>query len=131
MMDQPVVDERQLFMTRSDLIGRGWTRGLIKRFLPFPDRRFPVYHWKNYAGQDAYALSRIWHIEKSQEFEAHFKKIWSRRLSEEAIKAKIEIIRTEKYPANVLFSREEIRLRTMAAEAAKYLDLAAKRRPLP
>jgi len=127
-MDPNPFDERQLFMTRSDLIARGWTRSLIKRFLPFPDLCLPVNHWKNYAGQDAYARSRIWHIEQSRDFELCFYKSWSRRLSQEAIMAKIEMMRTDEYPASLLFSREEIRLRTMAAGAAKYLELAAKRR---
>lgn len=73
-MDHNPVYEQKLFMTRSHLIARGWTRSFIKRFLPFPDRRLPVNHWKNYSGQDAYARSRIWHIEKSLDFELCFYK---------------------------------------------------------
>ena len=126
-MDHNPFDDRQLFMTRSDLIARGWSRGLIKHFLPFPDRRFPVNHWKNYAGQDAYARSRIWHIEQSHEFEEAFKRRWSKSVDYDAINIKLSAMRAELHLAPSSCDREYILLKTCVAEAARYLELARKR----
>ena len=114
-------------MTRSDLIARGWTRSLIKRFLPFPDRRLPVNHWKNYAGQDAYARSRIWHIEQSKEFEEAFKKRWSKSVDHDAINIKLSVMRAELHFFSSSCDRADMLLKTCAGEAARYLELARKR----
>lgn len=73
----PLLDTSEI--TFPKLLERGWTRTLIKRFLPTADGRAPVNHWKNYRGQDTYATIRVWHIEQSDEFRQAFLQVWKGR----------------------------------------------------
>lgn len=60
------------YLTVAELCERGWTRGLIERFLGRPDRLFPVDHWRNYSGKKAWVISTVELIEMTQGFEAAF-----------------------------------------------------------
>ena len=68
-----------LEITTNDLLARGWTRTLIKRFLPQPDGCVPVNHWANFRGQDTYATTKVWNIEHSDEFADAFARTWKGR----------------------------------------------------
>ena len=114
------------FVTTSDLVKRGWTRTLIKRFLPKPDCWLPVDHWKNYRGQNAYSASRIWHVEQSGEFEVAFLKTWRGRMQQEDVWSRLLAIRRSEHPDVRQMSVEELRLQTLAANAAGQLDLVRR-----
>jgi hypothetical protein len=60
------------YLTVKDLLGRGWTRGLINRYLGMPDRRFPVDHWLNWSGKGAWRIEWVELTEMTQGFEAGF-----------------------------------------------------------
>ena len=121
-----VAAANQRFVTTSDLVKRGWTRTLIKRFLARPDCRLPVDHWKNYRGQNAYSPSRIWHVEQSREFELAFLKTWRGRMQLEDVRSRLLAIRSSEHPDVHQMSVEELRLQTLAANAAGQLDLARR-----
>lgn len=60
------------YLTVEDLLERGWTRGLIDRYLGPPDRRFPVNHWLNWSGKKAWRVEWVEMTEMTQGFEAGF-----------------------------------------------------------
>lgn len=60
------------YLTIEDLVERGWTKGLIERFLGTPDRRFPVDHWLNWSGKKAWREEWVELTEMTQGFEAAF-----------------------------------------------------------
>ena len=60
------------YLTVEDLLDRGWTRGLIDRFLGPPDRRFPVNHWLNWSGKKAWRVEWVELTEMTQGFEVGF-----------------------------------------------------------
>ena len=60
--------ETKIEITTTELLNRGWTRTLIKRFLPRPDGCVAVAHWANFRGQDTYSGAKVWNIEQSEEF---------------------------------------------------------------
>jgi hypothetical protein len=71
----------KLELTTAELLERGWTRTLIKRFLPKPDGNVPVNHWANFRGQDTYSAIKVWNVEQSDAFEAAFLRSWKNRKS--------------------------------------------------
>lgn len=64
----------------SHLLGRGWTRTLIRRFMPKADGRQFVDHWANYQGTPTYLALRVWKIEQSEEFGKAFLRSWKGRM---------------------------------------------------
>lgn len=68
----------QWFMT-SALKGRGWTDGLIKRFLPEPDETKINWHYKSGPPVRLYAIERVTAIEQSAEFQEAIKAGTARR----------------------------------------------------
>ncbi len=60
------------YLTVQDLLDRGWTRGLIDRYLGPPNRRFPVHHWLNWTGKNAWRIEWVEMTEMTQGFEAGF-----------------------------------------------------------
>lgn len=55
-----------------DLRGRGWTRGLIDKYLGDEDRRDSVDHWANFAGKKVYLVARVEAAEAMPEFQMDF-----------------------------------------------------------
>lgn len=74
-------DQAKLEWTTTELLERGWSRTLIKRFLPKPDGCIPVNHWANFRGQDTYSAIKVWNLEQSDEFGSAFLKTWKGRKS--------------------------------------------------
>ena len=68
------MDDSHLYMEASHLVSRGWTRGLVERFLGQPDRWLPVNHWANYQGKRAYFLERVQQVEASKLFQEAFER---------------------------------------------------------
>lgn len=66
--------------TTRELLNRGWTRTLIRRFLPDPDGLAPVDHWANFQGTPTYDISRVVAIEQSEEFGIAFLRSWKGRM---------------------------------------------------
>lgn len=66
-------------ITTTEMLRRGWTRTLMKRFLPQPDGCVPVDYWANFRGQDTYAPDRVFEIEHSEEFAQAFIRSWKGR----------------------------------------------------
>ena len=121
----------KLEMTTNELLGRGWTRGLIKRFLPRPDGCVAVDHWANFRGQDTYATIKIWNIEHSEEFGHAFKRSWRRRKAAEtnasSSEAVLDILRNEPHPVIPPRSVEQVRRDTALAAAAGAISAARAR----
>jgi hypothetical protein len=63
-----------------DLLARDWTRTLIARFLPESDGREPVNHWANFGSTSTYLASRVFEIEKTEEFGKAFLRSWKGRM---------------------------------------------------
>lgn len=64
----------------SYLLNRGWTRTLIRHFMPEADGRQSVDHWANYQGTPTYFALRVWKIEQSEEFGKAFLRSWNGRM---------------------------------------------------
>ena len=63
------------FINKQNLkMDRGWTDGLINKFLPKPDLELPNPYYKNAANMKYYKLSRISKIEKTEIFNLNFEK---------------------------------------------------------
>jgi hypothetical protein len=69
-------DDSHLYLAVDQLVRRGWTHGLIKRFLGQPERWLPVNHWANWQGKRAFFLERVQEVEAS----AGFQEAWDRSL---------------------------------------------------
>ena len=71
--DTSIVDEiEKYYLDRIQLSERGWTRTLIERFLPNPDRWATVNHWRNYTGKATYFIERVVAAEQLNEFKKVF-----------------------------------------------------------
>ena len=71
--DTSIVDEiEKYYLDRFQLSERGWTRTLIERFLPNPDRWATVNHWRNYTGKATYFIERVVAAEQLNEFKKVF-----------------------------------------------------------
>jgi hypothetical protein len=66
--------------TTRQLLDRGWTRTLIRRFLPDADGKAPVDHWANFQGTPAYNIARVVEIEQSEDFGIAFLRSWKGRM---------------------------------------------------
>lgn len=60
------------YLAVRDLVTRGWTRGLVQRYLGPPDRLFPVVHWLNWSGKKAWGIEWVELTEMTSGFEAGF-----------------------------------------------------------
>ena len=63
-----MLDNDDLYLDRVQLTARGWTRGMIGRFLPEPDRWKSVNHWQNYTGKAAYVVEKVMQAEGLTDF---------------------------------------------------------------
>ena len=66
--------------TTRQLLDRGWTRTLIRRFLPEADGRAIVDHWANFQGTPTYSIPRVEAIEQSEDFGIAFLRSWKGRM---------------------------------------------------
>ncbi len=115
------------FLTTTELLERGWTKTLIRRFLPNPDGSMPVKHWKNYRGQDTYATVKIWNAERSPDFEVAFMKSWKGRMKARLPEEFLAELRNQPHPEIQSRDKSEVILQTQLAEAASYLQEARHR----
>ena len=67
-------------LTTRELLDRGWTKTLIRKFLPTPDGTAAVAHWANYRGTNTYLEAKVQAVELTSEFEAAFLRSWKGRL---------------------------------------------------
>ena len=78
----------RLYIDHKVLAARGWTRGLIERFLVKFDRLGSVSHWKNYYGKSMYLTERVVAAECLPQFQAAFAASLKRRkLGPEVVEA--------------------------------------------
>lgn len=117
----------QPFLTTKQLLERGWTKTLIKRFLPNPDGYAPVSHWMNFRGQDTYAAVKIWNVEQTAEFASAFLKSWKGRMTDRSPKDVLAELKQQPHPEIPTRSKEEIVRDTHLAAAAGYLRVAIDR----
>lgn len=122
-----MLDEKA-FLDHVQLRERGWTRGMVARFLRRPDRMGAVKHWKNYTGKALYAVDRVLSVEGLPEFGRVFKDSAARRkLSAEAL-VEIESARARgnaEYRSWLAsLTPETVRLLTVAGDVAGLLKAA-------
>lgn len=117
----------QPFLTTKQLLERGWTKTLIKRFLPNPDGYAPVSHWKNYRGQDTYAAVKIWNVEQTADFAFAFLKSWTGRMKGLRPEDALAELKRQAHPEIPTRSKEEIVRDSHIAAAAGYLQVARDR----
>jgi len=67
-----MLDDDDLYLDRVQLTARGWTRAMIVRFLPEPDRWTTVNHWQNYTGKAAFFVEKVMQAEALTDFAASF-----------------------------------------------------------
>lgn len=116
----------KLELTTNELLERGWTKTLIKRFLPRPDGCVPVNHWANFRGQNTYASVKIWNIEQSEKFGLAFLRTWNGRNKVRMKVTSPEVVlkkmRRERHPKIPKKTREEIKLDTAVLKAAGIME---------
>jgi hypothetical protein len=117
------------YYTVKDLLGLGWTRGLIDRYLGPPDRRFPVDHWLNWSGKKAWRIDWVELAEMTQGFETGFlRSARIRYLPDEEVEKVIDRIYAAREQAP--FHREQIeddwtrRMNACASSAADLINSA-------
>lgn len=71
--------EEQKYLTRTGLLSRGWTAGLIGKFLPSPDLIRPNPNYRSAAPMKLYLIERVAEVENSEEFIAARDRLSSRR----------------------------------------------------
>lgn len=114
-------------LTTTELIERGWTRTLIKNFLPKPDGCTPVNHFRNFRGQDTYAMVKIWNIEQSDEFEQAFMRSWKGRMHGRDPVDVLRNLRDELPPQIEPRTFEQVKSDSLLAEAAGLFSQARAR----
>jgi|GEM_PF-2509062 len=67
------------YLDHERLAARGWTRGLVERFLKRPDSWATVAHWLNYKGKALYDTERVIATEASAEFVVAYDRSLRRR----------------------------------------------------
>jgi hypothetical protein len=83
-----MTDDTDLYLDRKQLAARGWTRSLLDRFLPQPDRWDTVDHWLNYRGKATYFAERVMAAERLGDFRQAFAiSVRRRRLTQEQLNA--------------------------------------------
>lgn len=117
----------QPFLTTKQLLERGWTKTLIKRFLPNPDGCAPVSHWKNYRGQYTYAAVKIWNVEQADDFEVAFIKSWTRRMRGRSPEDVLAELKQQPHPEIPTRNKEEIVRNSHIAAAASCIQVARDR----
>jgi hypothetical protein len=80
-------------LSTQQLLARDWTRTLIARFLPEPDGSEPVNHWANFGSTSTYLASRVFAIEKTEEFGAAFLRSWKGRMKGRKPEAVLKTLR--------------------------------------
>ena len=115
------------FLTTTELLDRGWTKTLIKRFLPNPDGSIAVKHWANFRGQDTYAAVKIWNVEQSADFGLAFLKSWKGRMKGMIPEEVLAELRKQPHPEIPQRDRSEVLLQTQLAEAEGHLQEARMR----
>lgn len=102
-------DRRELFSV-PDLKKRGWTNGLINRFLPEPDDERVNYYNRSGSTMELYLISRVETAERKTDFIATQKKaaLRSKRMKEIAERKAEELIeQIEEMPITVRIIGEE------------------------
>lgn len=74
-----MINADDLYLDRLQLAARGWTRTLIGRFLPRPDRWVTVSHWRNYTGKATYFVEKVIAAEQRADFGRAFAASVTRR----------------------------------------------------
>jgi hypothetical protein len=119
-------ESHKLERTTNALLERGWTRTLIKRFLPRPDGCIPVDHWANFRGQDTYSAIKVWNIEQSEEFEVAFLKTWKGRnkgrMKDTSPKTVLAELRKDTHPKIPKRTKKEVQQDTAVLEAAAIME---------
>lgn len=115
------------FLTTKQLLERGWTKTLIKRFLPQPDGCSAVNHWMNFRGQDTYAVVKIWNAEQTSDFATAFLKSRKGRMKDRQPNVVLAELNAQPHPEITKRSRDEIVQATQIAEAAGHIQSARLR----
>lgn len=110
------------FITKTSLKDREWTDGLIKQFLPEPDKRKQNPCYRNAADMCLYKLSRVEIIESSEEFSAAKNRLKNRiNASKKAAETKREKLLEEVESWEIVV--EEKSMETIMNEAMEhYMD---------
>ena len=115
------------FLTTKQLLERGWTKTLIKRFLPQPDGCSAVNLWMNFRGQDTYAVVKIWNVENTADFASAFLKSWRGRMKGLSPEDALAELKQQPHPEMQTRSKEEIARDTHLIAAAGYIHVARNR----
>lgn len=121
----------RLYIDHKVLAARGWTRGLIERFLVKFDRLGSVSHWKNYYGKSMYLMERVVAAECLPQFQAAFAASLKRRKLApevvEAFAAERRRVNEEYRVALQDMSEADLGLLTVAQNVAEIFDEARAR----
>ncbi len=74
-----MTDDSDIYVDHVQLQARGWTRGLVERFLQQPDQWGTVSHWANFKGKAMYYIERVMLAESSADFIAAYDASTKRR----------------------------------------------------
>jgi hypothetical protein len=82
--------EKNAFLIQSSLFERGWTKSLIRNFLPEPDQTKPNPWYRSASSMKLYKLERVEQIEASEKFAIEKAKSEKRReSSQKAVSSKL------------------------------------------
>jgi len=89
-MYRDFITERTSLLCKSDIKERGWTEGMITRFLAAPDAIKPNPHYKCAAPMKLYDRERVLRIEETEPFKVAMEQSERRRLSsKKAVRSRV------------------------------------------
>jgi hypothetical protein len=88
-------DQSDTEWTTRQLLGRRWTRTLIRRFMPVADGKAMVDHWANFQGTPTYRVDRVIAIEQSEEFGRAFLRSWKGRIKDRTAEQALADLRSK------------------------------------
>lgn len=126
-----MTEDEIIYVDHVQLHARGWTRGLIERFLNAPDRWGSVNHWANFKGKALYYVERVMLTESQPDFMAAYDASVKRRKLSSEFLAKVVTERmrgNDQYKAWLkTLSPEQVRTMVVAQEAAAIFEEARAR----
>ena len=120
-----------IYVDHTQLRARGWTRGLVERFLHAPDRWGSVNHFRNYKGKALYYVEWVMLTESHQDFKAAYDaSVKRRKLSSDTL-AEIDaalVCGNDQYRVWLTsLSPEQVRTMVFAEEVAAIFEEARVR----
>ena len=85
------MEKKPEYLSKPKLKERGWTDGMVRKFLGEPDATRPNPHYKCAAPMGLYDVKRVEKVERSAKFKAEMEKLAGRKQSaQKAVKTKMQ-----------------------------------------